>query len=128
MEQVRTRVLCVDDSVDLVVMLARMINGQPDLENVGGMASADGLSDEVERRRPDVVVLDLNMPGSPPLAAIRELAVRAPQCRVITYSGHDDDATICAALDAGAWEHISKNRDPFDILHAIRRVAARPAA
>jgi DNA-binding NarL/FixJ family response regulator len=105
-----------------------MISGQADFESVGSKESADGLADEVERCRPDVVVLDLSMPGSPPLAMIRELAERHPLCRVIAYSGRDDELTVASALGAGAWECISKNNDPHDILHAIRRVAAAPAA
>jgi DNA-binding NarL/FixJ family response regulator len=124
----RTRVLCVDDSTDIVVMLARMISGEADFESVGSMENADGLAGEVERCRPDVVVLDLSMPGAPPLAMIRELAARLPLCRVIAYSARDDEATVALALGAGAWECISKNKDPRDILHAIRRVAAAPAA
>jgi len=121
----RTRVLCVDDSPDTVDMLERLVGDAPDMVNVGLLNSAKRIADEVILRRADVVVLDLTMPGPAPLAAIGLLAERAPQCRVIAYSGYDDPETMEAARAAGAWELVSKRGEPTDIIEAIRRVASR---
>lgn len=117
----RTRVLCVDDSPDMAEMLVRLMRAQPDLEDAGALDSAEGIVDEVVRRRADVVVLDLTMPGPPPLGAIRAIADHVPSCRVIAYSGYDDPGTREAARRAGAWELVSKHGEPGDIIAAIRR-------
>lgn len=117
----RVRVLCVDDSPDIARMLARIIGGEPDLEDAGVLHSAQGIVDKVLRRRVDVVVLDLTMPGPDPIAAIRALAERVPACRVIAFSGYDDDQTRDEVRRAGAWGLVSKSGEPGDIVTAIRR-------
>jgi DNA-binding NarL/FixJ family response regulator len=120
----RTRVLCVDDSADIGRMVTRFIRAQPDMESVGTLDSAEGLVNECIQRRPDILVLDLTMPGPDPLGAIRALTARLPSCRVIAYSGHDDQQTSDQVFGAGAWELVSKNGEPDGIITAIRRVAA----
>lgn len=119
----RTRVMCVDDSEDIGEMLRRLVLRTDDLEFVGSLVSTGGLAGEVERRRPDVLVMDLSMPGECPLEAIREIAACRPGCRVIAYSGTDDAALLNAAMDAGAREHRSKAAEPAGIIECIRRVA-----
>ncbi len=128
----RTRVLLVDDSRDVTGALARFVAMHADLECVGELDCAEGLVEEVVQRRPDVVVLDLTMPGACPLGTIRALAARVPSCRVIAHSGYDDPNTREEARRAGAWELVGK-RDPADLLVVIRRAAqsapfARPAS
>ena len=120
----RTRVMCVDDSVDLTEMLAALIGNQPDLEDVGTLNNVESIVAQVQNRRAMVVVLDLTIPGGKPLDAIRALASKVPLCRVIAYSGYDDELTRIAAAEAGAWELVSKGGEPDAIIHAIRRVAA----
>jgi two-component system, NarL family, response regulator DesR len=122
--QKRTRVLCVDDSVDLTRATGKLINLQPDLEDVGALESADGLLDEVARRRPDVVLMDLTMPGEPPLEVLAQIVQQAPWCRVVVYSGHTDDETVDSAFRAGASAFARKGTDPMQVLAVIRRVAA----
>ncbi|MDZ4830020.1 MAG: response regulator transcription factor [Phycisphaerae bacterium] len=123
----RTRVLCVDDSADMSEMLALFIRRQPDMEDAGVLGSAEGIVDEVIRCRAAVVVLDLTMPGPSPLEAIRELRNQVPSCRVIAFSGYDDQDTRESAQRAGAWELVSKHGDLSDILKAIRRVVDQEA-
>jgi len=120
----RIRTLYVDDSPDLVRLYTMLIGRESDLECAGSLPSADQLVEEVVRTKPDVVILDLTMPGRDPLEAVRELAVVAPAVRVIAFSGHDDDDTIDAVFKAGAWDMVSKNEDPYEVLAAIRRTAA----
>ncbi len=121
----RTRVLCIDDSPDTIEVLARLVGGTPDMVSVGTLGSTERITEEVILRRADVAVLDLTMPGFAPLEAIGLLAERAPQCRVIAFSGYDDPGTREAARRAGAWELVSKRGEPTDIIDAIRRVACR---
>lgn len=120
-------VLCVDDARDITLMFSHLINGEADMRCVGALQSADELLAEVERLRPDVVLLDLTMPGKDPLTALRELGARVPASRVIVYSGYDDTATVDSTLEAGAWGCVSKHSEPGAVLAAIRRVAAGEA-
>ncbi|HYF13437.1 MAG TPA: response regulator transcription factor [Phycisphaerales bacterium] len=117
------RVLCVDDNTDLAEVVCAAIGAEPDMESVGTLHSANDLRREVESRQPDVVLIDLTMPGENPLAAIADAARHCPKTRAIVMSGHDDPATIDAATDSGAWGFVSKNGDMERIFHAIRAVA-----
>ena len=99
-ESRRIRVVCVDDSLDVARGLCHLISGQPDLENAGIIDSPEGLIDAIEVLGPDIVILDLTMPGLSPLGTIRALASRVPSCRVIVYSGHDDPDTAEAVRRA----------------------------
>jgi two-component system, NarL family, invasion response regulator UvrY len=121
----RISVLCVDDNADLMLVLTMLIASEDDMKSVGSLGSADDLVAAVEKLKPDVVMLDLTMPGRPPLDALRELSATAPETRVIAFSGHDDRQTVGQAIDAGACGLVSKHSNPADIISAIRR-AARP--
>ena len=118
------KVLCVDDNPDLGRLYRTVIDAQPGMKCVGCLDSADGLIGEVERTQPDVVLIDLTMPGRDPLDAIRELAAAHPQTRAIVFSGIDDAATVDRAVEAGAWGYVSKSRDIHSVVDAIRRVSS----
>lgn len=118
------RVLCADDQPDMRLLLQRLIDDQPDMTTVGALDTADELVEQVGARKPDVVVLDLTMPGRHPLEALRELSLREPKVRVLVMSGYDDPATVDSALDAGAWTLVSKHDEPRAVLKAIREAMA----
>ena len=124
-----TRVLCVDDSADTTAVLRMMIDGEPLLQCVGCLTSADALSETLRGLDPpvDVVVLDATMPGKNPLEAMRELMVEFPGARVILYSGYDDQPFIDRALQAGAWGCVSKRGDPETIMGAVHEAASGQA-
>jgi DNA-binding NarL/FixJ family response regulator len=99
------------------------------MQCVGCLASADHLVEEVRRltAAPDtslVILLDATMPGKSPFAAMIEVAAEFPSVRTIIYSGYDDPAFIERALEAGAWDCISKRDDPEAIVRAVREVVA----
>ena len=136
----RIRVLCVDDSRDITASLGRCIDGEPDMESVGCLDTADDLSEEVEKRRPDVVLLDMKMPGRDPIAALRALTANAAlhggpaggagrgrggsrATRVIVFSGRDDQDAEDKSAAAGACGFLSKGAQVPVILGAIREVA-----
>jgi len=121
----RTRVMCIDDSADMTEMLVTLIRNETSLENVGTLDSADGVVDEVRRSGAQVLVIDLTMPGVPPLEAIRDVRREVPSCQVIAFSGYDDLATQQAAMSAGAVELVSKSGEPGDVIAAIHRVVGR---
>jgi DNA-binding NarL/FixJ family response regulator len=117
------KVLCVDDNPDLGRLYRVVIDAQPGMQCVGCLDAADDLAVEVERSRPDVLLIDLTMPGKDPLLAIRELSKSHPETRAIVFSGLDDPATIDRAIEAGAWGYVSKSSEIQDVLAAIRRVS-----
>src|SRR5262252_3954929 len=92
-------VLVVDDSLDISELYRKLLDDAPGLRCIGTLSSADHLLREVESLQPDIVMLDLTMPGKSPLAALREIAERCPATRVIAFSGYDDPRTIDAAID-----------------------------
>lgn len=122
------RVLCVDDNPDICTMLQLVLAAEPDMRWVGTLAAADELVAEVRRHTlmdaPLVVLLDATMPGKNAIDALREVCELFPPVQTILYSGHDDQAFIERAMDAGAWGCISKDEPPPEIVRAIREVAA----
>jgi DNA-binding NarL/FixJ family response regulator len=122
------RVLCVDDSQDITEQLGRCIAHQPDMESAGFLHTADNLRAELDRSRPDVVLLDLSMPGDDPLVVLGGLtdAARAAgrrTVRVIVFSGRSDQDAVDSAAQAGAWGYLSKDSEIPVILGAIRAAA-----
>lgn len=117
------RVLFVDDEVRLCRAWARLIEAQPAFSLVGMAHCADGLPELVEELAPDVVLIDLSMPGRSPLSVVRELADRCPGARCVIYSGHNDPEVVRSAVDAGAWGYVDKLADSRAIFGALERVA-----
>ncbi len=117
------KILCVDDHDFIAGGLAARMASEPDLNYVGRLESAAHLSDAIQRLRPDVVLLDLEMPGPPPLEAMTDALRNHPNVAVIVLSGHVRDASIRGALDGGASGYFSKSDATKLIFDGIRRVA-----
>ena len=116
------RVLVADDHAVVRRGLATLLATAPDLELVG--AAGDGA--EAVRLAvdagADVVVMDLSMPEVDGVAATRELASRAPTCRVLVLTSFSDQARVSDALHAGADGYLLKHAEPEEILDGIREV------
>ncbi len=117
------RVLCVDDHAFLVEGLQARLSLARDMEFVGRLSTADDLVQEAKRTRPDVVLLDIEMPGVDPFEAVDDLRRQCPSVHVIMLSAYVRDHYIDSAVNAGAWGYLSKNDDPELIIDAIRKVA-----
>jgi DNA-binding NarL/FixJ family response regulator len=116
------RVLLVDDHAVLRGGLERLLAGEPDIEVVGTAADGDEAVREVRRTRPDVVLMDLQMPGTDGVTATRRIAAEGgPDVLVLT--SFSDAERIVAALDAGAVGYLLKDADPDDVLQGIRAVS-----
>ena len=118
------RVLLADDSPEIVSVLRALIRISSDLECVGNVSCADALPEAVKLDGPDVVLVDLTMPGRAPLEVIQEIARTHPKTRSVVFSGYDDEDTVQSALNAGASGFVSKNADIQNVMDAIREVAA----
>ena len=121
------RILLVDDQPLVRAGLTMALADLPDLEvagEAGGGAEAVRLATEL---RPDVVVMDIRMPGTDGIAATREITAAAPEVRVLILTTFDDEDNVYAALRAGASGFLVKDMALTDIITAIRVVAAGDA-
>lgn len=118
------RILCVDDNehvASAIRLKLEMIGG---FSWVAHLPDATTLAAAVGEYRPDIVLLDLDMPGPNPLTVLREVVATYPQVRGMILSGHLTRELIEQSLDAGAWGYVHKGDDVRDIINAIQRVAA----
>src|SRR5687768_9023504 len=118
-----TRILCVDDHDFLYEGLKARLAMEKDLEVIGRLPSADTLLPACRRESPDVVLLDIEMPGTDPFEAAEDVRQQCPDTKVIFLSAYVRDHYISAAYKAGAWGYFSKSDDAADIIAGIRRVA-----
>ncbi len=116
------RILLVDDHPIVRQGLAAVLEDQPDLEVVGSVGSADEAIRLAGRARPDVVLLDLEMPGLDGIEAIPRLSDAAPGMRVLVFTAYDTDERVRAALSAGASGYLLKGAPAEEIARGIRVV------
>ncbi len=116
------KVLCVDDNFLVAegIRIKLMLTGG--FQWLGQLADADHLVDEARRTQPDVVLLDIDMPGRDAFEALEELNRSNPHARVIMVSGHVRSELIDRAVEAGAWGYVSKGEGAETIVNAIRDV------
>lgn len=122
-ESTNLKVLCVDDNVHVAEALRIMIERVDGFAWSGWLGAADELVATVQRECPDVVILDVDMPGRSPFDALEELCQLCPATRTVMFSGHVRSALVEQALSAGAWGYVSKNDGETALLQAIREVA-----
>jgi two-component system, NarL family, nitrate/nitrite response regulator NarL len=120
----RLRVLLVDDHQLFRSGVKALLARQPDIEIVG--EAADGLDgvQQARRLRPDIVLLDLHMPGMGGREAVRALTEDLPATRVLMLTVSEDADDLLETLNAGAAGYLLKNIDTEYFLDAIRRAAA----
>ena len=118
------RVLIVDDDPLVRVGLSLVLGAGADIEVVGEAADGAGALDAVRRLRPDVVLMDIRMPGTDGLAATEALRSSDDGPAVIVLTTFDTDEHILRALRGGANGFLLKDTPPTEILTAVRRVAA----
>jgi DNA-binding NarL/FixJ family response regulator len=121
------RVLLVDDQPLVRAALQMVISEASDLELVGEAGSGSEAVRMVEDLRPDVVVMDLRMPGMDGIEATRRIVGGAGHPRVLVLTTFDDDDNVYGALRAGACGFLVKDMALDDILDSIRVVAAGDA-
>ena len=119
----KVSVLLVDDHEIVRMGLMTLLEDVPWIDVVGEAGSAAEAIAEVSARQPDVVVMDIRMPGESGIDACREIRQKWPQTRVIMLTSHADDELIFRALQAGANGYVLKqvgNRSLIDALSAAR--------
>ena len=117
------RVVVADDHPVFRRGLVRTIDDADDMEVVGEASEGREAVDVVLRFRPDVAVVDLQMPRMHGLEVVRTVARNCPQVAVVVLTMSEDEATVWAALRAGARAYLLKSADEDSILRAVRAVA-----
>jgi two-component system, NarL family, invasion response regulator UvrY len=116
------KILVVDDHPIVRAGLKRMLANEPDMD-VRELESGRETLSVYRDYKPDIVILDLNLPDVGGLEVLRRLMVEDPKARIIVFSMHDDRIYALRALQAGAQGYVSKNAPPGQIVEAIRRVS-----
>lgn len=117
------RVVLVDDHAVIRAGLEQLLAGTDDIEVVGTAANGAEALDVVRRIRPDVVLMDLQMPQVDGVAATRAIMSERLGVDVLVLTSFSDNERIVAALDAGAVGYLLKDADPEDVLQGIRAVS-----
>ncbi|RSS58261.1 response regulator transcription factor [Streptomyces sp. WAC06614] len=121
------RILVADDEALLRMAFSTILDAQPDMEAVGEAADGDEAVRLTRELRPDVVLMDVRMPGTDGIEATRRLTDVSPGSKVLILTTFDLDAYAFAGLAAGACGFLLKNTRPEELLTAIRNVAAGDA-
>jgi len=116
------RVFIADDHEIVREGLRRILTESPDIEVVGEAATFDELLDQIAEARPEIVILDVSMPGPGFLESVRHL--RDLGVRVLVLSMHPESQFAARALKGGASAYLSKERTPDELIGAIHRVHA----
>lgn len=114
------RVVLVDDHVVVRVGLRAFLDTQPDLEIVGEASSGEQGVELVKATLPDVVLMDLLMPGIDGVEATRQVKAASPHTQVIVLTSYAEDERIFPAIKAGALSYLLKDVGPDALVMAIR--------
>jgi len=123
-EGVTIRVLIADDHPIVRDGLRLVLQRRPDIEIVAEAADGREAVTKALHLRPDVAIVDLDMPELDGISVIRELARGAPECRCVVLSLHEDDSHLFDALGAGAVGFLVKGTNSEGIERAVRSAAA----
>jgi DNA-binding NarL/FixJ family response regulator len=124
MEDAKIRILVADDHPMLREGLVAVLDTQQDFEVVGEAADGSEVVRLAERLNPDVILLDLEMPGVDGVAALEKLRSAGSEARTIVFTAYDTDERILGALRAGARGYLLKGASRTEIFDAIRTVHA----
>jgi len=117
------RILIVEDHPIVRAGLRRLLSSDPQIEIWEAASGKEGLS-IFKAHRPDLVILDLNLPGLGGLEVIGRLKVEDAAVRILVLSVHDNALHVTRAMQAGATGYVSKSAPPDEIVEAVKRVAA----
>ncbi|WP_280432804.1 response regulator transcription factor [Nocardia brasiliensis] len=116
-------VLLVDDQRLVRAGLRMLIDATPDLEVIGEAADGVAAIRSAAELSPDLILMDLRMPGLDGVAATEQIVGARPSAKVLVLTTFDDDEHLFPALAAGAAGYLIKDTEPSELLAAIRRTA-----
>jgi DNA-binding NarL/FixJ family response regulator len=120
----RIRVLLADDHVTVRHGLKLLIDNEPDMQVISEASDGETAIQRATSLRPDVIVMDISMPGMNGLVATRKLKELQPDAAIVTLTRHGDDAYLQELLRAGVSGYVLKQSAPTELIQAIRAAAA----
>jgi len=120
---VKQRILLVDDHEVVRLGLKSLLERHPQFEVVGEAASAREALEQVENNHPDVVVMDIRLPGTSGIEACEEITSRFPETRVLMLTSYAEDEMLFSAIRAGASGYILKQIGGEELVRALEAVA-----
>jgi DNA-binding NarL/FixJ family response regulator len=118
------KVAIVDDDEGIRTSLAALIRRASNLEVTGQYPNAEAALREIPAQAPDVVLMDINMPGMKGVECVRELKARLPQVQFLMLTVYEDSESLFNSLRAGASGYLLKRTAPARLMEAIRDVHA----
>jgi DNA-binding NarL/FixJ family response regulator len=118
------RILLADDHVTVRHGLKLIIDGQTDMKVVAEASDGEAAIRSALKLKPDVIVMDISMPGMTGLVATRKLKQLRPDVAIVMLTRHSDDAYLQELLRAGVAGYVLKQSPPAELLQAIRAAAA----
>ncbi|NTU78815.1 MAG: response regulator transcription factor [Chloroflexales bacterium] len=128
MERGKIRVVVADDHKVVRAGIRELLGDEPDIEVVGEARDGGEAVELALAQRPDVVVMDINMPVLSGVEATRQIRAAAPAVRVLVLTAFQDDPYIYGLLDAGAAGYLLKTAESQELVRAVRATAAGQAA
>jgi two-component system response regulator NreC len=119
----KLRILLADDHETVREGLRMILNAQPDMQVVAAVGDGREAVSQAEQIAPDVVIMDISMPGMNGLTATSQLTERCPTAKVLTLTRHADSSYLQQLMRAGASGYVLKQSRPAELLHAIRAIA-----
>ncbi len=123
----KIRILLADDHAIVRAGIHTFLEKQPEMEVVGEAANGCETIQKVRELRPEVVVMDIVMPGIGGLEATRRIKAECPEVKILALTMHEDERYFFQAIHAGASGYVVKGAPPADFIQAIRSVAAGQA-
>ena len=118
----QTKCLAVDDHPAVRQGLALLLEGADDIDLVESVDCGEAALDAIEKHQPDVVIVDVRLPGMDGISAVKRIAERAPGVNTVVFSAYGDKRLLSDAIAAGARGYVMKGSPPEDLIRAIRTV------
>jgi two-component system response regulator DevR len=122
------RLLIIDDHEMVREGLKAMLVAEPDFDIVGDAANAEQALEQIERLHPDIVLLDVRLPGTSGIDLCRMVTEKYPEIAIIILTTFTDEKLVAQCIQAGARGFIVKDIERFDLKRSIRAVARGEAA
>lgn len=119
----KTRILLVDDHDIVRLGLMTLLNDQPNMEVVGEASAAGEAVRQVEALSPDVVLMDIRLPGEGGIEATRQVTAKFPKVKVVMLTSFADDELVMRAISAGAVGYVLKQVGNEELIRAIQAAA-----
>ena len=119
-----TKCLAVDDHPTVRQGLALLFRQADDVELVGTVENGEQVLEAIARTQPEVVIVDVRLPGIDGISAVKRIAQGAPTVKTVMFSAYGDKRLLSDAIAAGARGYVMKGSPPEDLLRAIRTVSS----